>query len=106
MLGAPSDVLEQVLLTEYAPGAGIGWHRDRPEFGEVAGVSLVAPCVFRLRRKQGARWERVSFKVEPRSGYVLKGDVRTAWEHSIPAVDSLRYSVTFRTLKRRPAVTG
>ena len=102
LLGRPAEALEQVLVTEYAPGAGIGWHRDRPDFAEVAGVSLGSPCLFRLRRRQGSGWERVSLRAEPRSGYVLKGDVRTGWEHSIPPVDSLRWSVTFRTLARRP----
>ena len=101
LMGQTSEALEQVLVTEYAPGAGIGWHRDRPDFGEVAGVSLGSPCRFRLRRRQGAGWERRAFTAEPRSGYVLKGDVRTLWEHSIPPVDSLRWSVTFRTLRRR-----
>ena len=101
LMGRPPGMLEQVLVTEYAPGAGIGWHRDRPDFGEVAGVSLGAPCRFRLRRRQGSGWERLAFTAEPRSGYVLKGDVRTLWEHSIPPVDALRWSVTSRTLRRR-----
>lgn len=91
--------LQQVLVTEYSPGAGIGWHKDRPVFGEVAGISLVSPCTFRLRRKVGETWERVSLHAEPRSVYLLAGQARTAWEHSIPAVDQLRYSVTFRNFK-------
>jgi alkylated DNA repair dioxygenase AlkB len=91
--------LQQVLVTEYSPGAGIGWHKDRPVFGEVAGISLVSPCTFRLRRKLGDAWERVSLHAEPRSAYLLAGPARTAWEHSIPAVDQLRYSVTFRNFK-------
>ena len=98
-LGVEADALEHVLLTEYAPGAAIGWHRDRPEFGEVVGLSLGSPCTFRFRRKQGSRWERVSFEAEPRSAYRLTGPARSEWEHSIPAVDRLRYSITFRTLK-------
>jgi alkylated DNA repair dioxygenase AlkB len=91
--------LQQVLVTEYSPGAGIGWHKDRPVFGEVAGISLVSPCTFRLRRKVGETWERVSLHAEPRSVYLLAGQARTAWEHSIPAVDQLRYSLTFRNFK-------
>ena len=87
------------LVIEYAPGAGIGWHRDRPVFGDVVGVSLLAPCTFRLRRPAGASWERVSLTAEPRSAYLLRGPVRAEWEHSIPAVAALRYSVTFRSLR-------
>ena len=96
---APSE-LQQVLLTEYAPGAGIGWHKDKAVFGEVVGISLLSPCVFRFRRKQRAAWERTSFVAEPRSAYLLRGPARTEWEHSIPALDRLRYSVTFRNLKQ------
>jgi alkylated DNA repair dioxygenase AlkB len=99
---APSD-LQQVLLTEYAPGAGIGWHKDKPMFAEVVGLSLLSRCVFRLRRKTGATWERSSLVLEPRSAYLLQGASRTEWEHSIPAVDSLRYSVTFRTFRSEQA---
>ncbi len=95
---APPD-LQQVLLTEYAAGAGIGWHRDKAVFGEVVGISLVSPCTFRLRRKHGDSWERASLVAEPRSSYLLKGPARTEWEHSIPAVDNLRYSITFRNLR-------
>ena len=92
--------LEHVLVTEYGAGAGIGWHRDKPVFGIVVGLSLLSPCIFRLRRQIGPRrWERVSFIAEPRSGYILSGAVRNDWEHSIPSVNSLRYSVTFRSVR-------
>lgn len=91
--------LQHVLVTEYAPGAGIGWHRDKAVFGIVVGVSLLSHCVFRLRRKVGERWERVSIVAEPRSGYLLSGPSRDEWEHSIPPVGSLRYSVTFRNMR-------
>jgi alkylated DNA repair dioxygenase AlkB len=87
-----------VLILEYAAGAAIGWHRDKPVFGDVIGVSLLTPCRFRLRRKTGARWERASLILSPRSAYLLRGPSRTEWEHSIPAVDALRYSITFRSL--------
>jgi len=96
--GLDPDAFAHVLATEYAAGAGIGWHRDRPEFGVVAGVSLLSPCVIRLRRKDGARWRRRSFTAEPRSAYVFAGEARAEWQHSIAAVEALRYSVTFRTL--------
>lgn len=92
--------LEHALLIEYAPGAGIGWHKDRPTFDDVIGISLLSPCTFRLRRKAGARWERRSFTAEPRSAYLLHGPSRTEWEHSIPPLETLRYSITFRSMSR------
>ncbi|MFN3650629.1 MAG: alpha-ketoglutarate-dependent dioxygenase AlkB [Armatimonadota bacterium] len=91
--------LEHVLITEYAPGAGIGWHRDKREFGEVIGVLLLSPALFRLRRQTGHTWERASLRLEPRSAYLLRGPARTEWEHSIPEAETLRYSLTFRTLR-------
>jgi alkylated DNA repair dioxygenase AlkB len=91
--------LQHVLLTEYRPGAAIGWHRDRPEFGDVVGISLLSACTFRLRRKAGGGWERASIVLEPRSAYLLRGPSRTQWQHSIPAVAELRYSITFRSLR-------
>jgi alkylated DNA repair dioxygenase AlkB len=97
-----ADEFRHALVTEYAPGAGIGWHRDKAVFGEVVGVSLLAPCDFRFRRtRAGPRggWERATVVAEPRSAYLLAGPARTDWEHSIPAVDRLRYSVTFRTFR-------
>ena len=97
--GMSPDQLQHVLVTEYAAGAEIGWHRDKAVFGEVVGISLRSPCTFRLRRASGGSWERVSITAEPRSVYVLRGPSRTEWEHSIPAVDALRYSITFRNLR-------
>jgi alkylated DNA repair dioxygenase AlkB len=91
--------LQHVLVTEYSAGAGIGWHRDKDVFGQIIGISLLAPCVFRLRRKSGATWDRASVIAEPRSAYLLSGPSRTDWEHSIPPVDALRYSITFRNLR-------
>ena len=93
--------LQHVLVTEYGAGAGIGWHRDKAVFGEIVGISLLAPCTFRLRRKSGVSWERVSITAEPRSAYLLSGLARTEWEHSIPPVAALRYSITFRNLRER-----
>src|SRR5437764_2670275 len=89
--------LEHALVTEYAPGAGIGWHRDRPVFADVIGVSLGAPCRFRLRRKHGDKWERAALDLAPRSAYLLRGPVRYQWHHSIAPMEELRYSVTFRS---------
>lgn len=97
--GLDASSLPHVLVTEYSPGAAIGWHRDKAVFGDVIGVSLLAPATFRLRRRIGGAWERASIMVEPRSVYLLRGAARTEWEHSIPAVAALRYSITFRTLR-------
>jgi alkylated DNA repair dioxygenase AlkB len=95
---APED-LQQVLLNEYQPGAPIGWHRDRPIFAEVVGVSLLAPCNFRFRRRVEGGFERASVTLEPRSAYLLSGPARTVWEHSIPPVEAHRYSITFRNFR-------
>ncbi len=95
---APAQ-LQQVLVTEYDSGAGIGWHRDKAVFGEVIGISLLSACRFRLRRKVGEFWERAAIIAEPRSAYLLSGPARTEWEHSIPEVDALRYSITFRNFR-------
>ena len=96
--GIPAPDLQQVLVTEYEPGAAIGWHKDRAVFGDVLGISLLAPCTFRLRRRREKGWDRASLEVEPRSVYLLRGPSRTDWEHSIPPVASLRYSLTFRSI--------
>ena len=96
--GLAPEALEHALVLEYTPGAAIGWHKDRPAFDDVIGVSLLAPCSFRLRRKAGATWERRSLVAEPRSAYLLRGPARTDWEHSIPPLGTLRYSITFRSL--------
>jgi alkylated DNA repair dioxygenase AlkB len=98
--GLEPEELQHVLVTEYGPGAGIGWHRDKSVFGETVGVSLLSPCVLRLRRKAGGgKWERVNVKAEPRSAYLLSGPARSEWEHSIPPLDAPRYSITFRNLR-------
>jgi alkylated DNA repair dioxygenase AlkB len=97
--GLAADSLQQVLVTEYAPGAPIGWHRDKPEFQDVVAISFLAPCLLRFRRGPGDGWERRSLDVMPRSAYVLRGAARMEWEHSIPPLSALRYSVTFRSLR-------
>jgi alkylated DNA repair dioxygenase AlkB len=99
---APED-LGEALVTEYPPGAGIGWHRDAPPFGIVAAVSLAGACRFRFQRGEGAERQTSELIVEPRSAYVLAGPARTQWQHHIPPTKELRYSVTFRTLRKRRA---
>lgn len=98
---APAD-LQQALVTEYDVGAPIGWHKDKAVFGDVIGISLLSAVPFRLRRPNGDGWERVTITAEPRSVYLLRGPSRTEWEHSIPPVEQLRYSVTFRNFAVRP----
>jgi alkylated DNA repair dioxygenase AlkB len=96
--GRRVDEFRQSGVNQYPPGAGIGWHKDKSQFGVIVGVSLLAPATMRFRRKEGNRWVRMSQRVLPRSVYILEGEARTMWEHSIPPMDALRYSLTFRTL--------
>jgi len=98
LAGLEPDEFQHVLVTEYSPGAGIGWHRDKAVFGHVIGLSLLAPCVLRFRRKAGEKWERSNVPIDPRSAYVLTGPARSVWQHSISRVDELRYSITFRNV--------
>jgi alkylated DNA repair protein (DNA oxidative demethylase) len=92
--------LVQILISRYPAGAGIGWHRDAPMFGRIVGVSLGAPCRMRFQRrtKEGERLVE-ELELEPRSAYLLSGQARWTWQHSIPATKELRYSITFRTLR-------
>jgi alkylated DNA repair dioxygenase AlkB len=94
--GIEAAAMQHVLVTEYAPGAGIGWHRDKPMFEDVVGISFISPGTLRFRRKTGSTWQRATQIVQPRSAYLLRGPARREWEHSLPPVDALRYSVTFR----------
>lgn len=94
---APEE-FKQIGVIEYRPGAGIGWHRDKPEFGDVVGISLLSAVRMRFRKRSGRGWLRESHLLEPRSVYILTGQAREEWEHGIAPVTSLRYSVMFRTL--------
>ncbi|HKN87351.1 MAG TPA: alpha-ketoglutarate-dependent dioxygenase AlkB, partial [Nitrospiraceae bacterium] len=94
----PKD-LSEVLVTEYPPGAGIGWHRDAPMFGPaVIGISVASACRFRFRRNHAGWSESRTWRLEPRSLYILRGAARVQWQHSIPPTNALRYSITFRTV--------
>ncbi len=87
------------VVSEYSPGATIGWHSDMTIFGPVVfGVSLQGSCVLKLRPK-AERKKVYNITLNPRSLYVMEGEIRSAWEHSIPPVKMLRYSITFRTVK-------
>jgi alkylated DNA repair protein (DNA oxidative demethylase) len=94
------DELAEILVQRYPPGATIGWHRDAPAFATVVGVSLGGESRLRFQRGQGEKRRVWEVLLQPRSGYVLAGPARTSWQHSIPPTKELRYSITFRTLRR------
>jgi alkylated DNA repair dioxygenase AlkB len=101
-----ADIVESV-VTEYPPGAPIGWHRDVPQFEDVIGISLANPCRMRFKpykkpNDKDDEWRAkiVSITLEPRSIYLIRGPARWQWQHSIPEVERLRYSITFRTLRK------
>lgn len=107
--GVTADDFAMVLINEYRPGAPIGWHRDAPQYGIVAGVSLLSACRMRLRpylspsavaAQRTRRHTTHEIELLPRSAYVMKNEARSGYEHSIPAVEALRYSITFRTLRK------
>ena len=100
LAGEKPEALAEVLVQRYPEGATIGWHRDAPAFGTVVGVSLGGACRLRFQRGKRERRRVWEVRLDPRSGYVLSGEARRSWEHSIPATKELRYSVTFRTLRR------
>jgi alkylated DNA repair dioxygenase AlkB len=105
---APDDFVH-ALLVRYDPGAGIGWHRDRPVFDIVVGVSLGSPAVLRFRRRRESGFDRANIELEPRSAYLLAGPARHEWEHSIAPGETLRFSITFRSFSekgRRAATTA
>ena len=104
LIEQPPDMIEEVLITDYPPGAGIGWHRDAPMFGPiVVGISLLGAARFRFRRRRPHDEAVTETLIHPRSAYILSGEARSAWQHSIPAMKEQRYSITFRTLKKRSA---
>jgi alkylated DNA repair dioxygenase AlkB len=96
----PGDAFQHVLINRYAEGAPIGWHRDRPVFEKVVGVSLGNPTIMRFRRREGTGWKRINAPLAPRSVYLLDGPARTDWEHSLPPAKADRISITFRNLRR------
>jgi len=99
--GAKPNDFVHALLARYDPGAGIGWHRDRDVVEMVVGFSLNTPATLRFRQRTGSGFRRANLEVEPRSAYLLTGEARHDWEHSISPGESLRFSVTFRTLSER-----
>jgi alkylated DNA repair dioxygenase AlkB len=101
--GVEPESLVEALVTEYPVGAGIGWHRDAPQFGVVVGVSLLGACRMRFQRGAGATRQTRAVVLEPRSAYAFVGEARWQWQHSIPAMKTPRYSITFRTLRESAA---
>jgi alkylated DNA repair protein (DNA oxidative demethylase) len=108
--GIEPDAFAEALVTEYPAGAGIGWHRDAPMFGDIiAGVSLVSGCRMTFRPYvspkdlPGRAPRRTTHEAElpERSAYLITGVSRREFEHSIPETRGLRYSITFRTLRSR-----
>jgi alkylated DNA repair dioxygenase AlkB len=97
--GLAAEDLQQCLLNEYLPGAPIGWHRDRPVFEKVMGISVLASCTLRLRRRVGDGFQRAAVELAPRAIYLLQDEARRVWEHSIPPVKAHRYSITFRNFR-------
>ena len=97
--GLPPEAFVHVLINEYREGAPIGWHKDRPVFEKVVGVSLLSATVMRFRRRVGERFERINTPLAARSAYLLDGPARLHWEHSLPEAVAHRYSITFRNLR-------
>jgi alkylated DNA repair dioxygenase AlkB len=92
----------ELLATEYPEGSVINWHRDAPPFELIAGISLLSDCTFKLRPHDKSKQNRrsvISVPVARRSLYIIKGEARSEWQHSISPVKRLRYSITLRTLK-------
>lgn len=101
--GLEPEALEEVLVSRYPPGASIGWHRDAPMFGPcVIGVSLLGAARMRFRRKVGDTFQTAVLELAPRSLYLLAGASRSEWQHTLSPVKTLRYSLTFRTVKHSP----
>jgi alkylated DNA repair dioxygenase AlkB len=100
--GLEAEALVQALVIRYGEGAGLGWHRDRPVFDDVLGLSLLSAAPLRFRRRQGEKWQRFTLPVAPRSLYLLRGPARTEWQHGLTPVAALRYAITFRSMRRNP----
>jgi alkylated DNA repair dioxygenase AlkB len=103
-----ADAFAMALVNEYPPGAPIGWHRDAPQYGIVAGLSLLSSCRMKFRpyvspgahaSTPGRRTATHEIALERRSAYLMTGESRNAFEHHIPPVTTLRYSITFRTVR-------
>ena len=108
-LDVPVTQVVEALVTEYQPGTPIGWHRDRGAFDSGIGISLGSWCTMRLRpleardvKNPAKEFADKTFNLplEPRSAYLMQGESRWEWQHSIPPTTALRYSITFRTMPK------
>jgi alkylated DNA repair dioxygenase AlkB len=105
----PVEHFPHVLVIEYPPGAPMGWHRDAPPFAVIYGISLGSTCQFGLRPNAEAlrtKENTLKFDVEPRSLYMMSGQCRSQWQHSVWPVKDTRYSITLRTMGRQSSVAG
>ena len=101
-----AEEFTHALIAEYQIGTQLGWHRDVPEFELVCGVSLAGAARMRLRRypyRKGSRAQTLAITLEPRCAYILRGEARWRWQHSISPTKNLRYSITFRSRRRTEA---
>jgi alkylated DNA repair dioxygenase AlkB len=99
-IGVAPDAFTNALVAEYRPGTPLGWHRDVPDYEMVVGVSLAGGARMRFRRYPPIHPKKadvLSIEIEPRSAYVLRGEARWDWQHSVAPTPALRYSITFRT---------
>jgi alkylated DNA repair protein (DNA oxidative demethylase) len=101
LAGVARDDFSQILVSEYRPGAGIGWHHDSPIFGIVAGISLGATCTMRFQHGSGEERRTSELELPSRSIYLLTGEARNLWQHRIAPIHELRYSIAMRTLRKQ-----
>jgi len=102
LLSVARQQIAELLITEYPPGSVINWHRDAPPFESIAGLSLAADCIFKLRpydKSLRSRKTIISLPVQQRSLYIMQAQARSDWEHSTAPVQATRYSITLRTLR-------
>lgn len=103
LMGMAPEDFAHVLISEYRSGTPLGWHRDVPDFEDIVGVSLQGDAVMQLRPyppASAAAPASLQLLIEPRSIYMLRGEARWAWQHSIAPTEALRYSITMRTRRR------
>jgi DNA oxidative demethylase len=102
LAGKCADDFDQVLINRYPTRARIDWHTDDRHFGPtILVVSLGAEATLQLKQKTATGYRYYSQTLGPRSTYVLSGAARATWEHRILPVKDLRYSITFRSVKKK-----
>lgn len=103
---SPEYNFNQCIVNNYNAKQGISEHIDIDKFGSVIGCFTIGTgAIMKFTRKD----ELVELYVEPNSLYIMSGDARYVWKHSMPAkkydlIDNIRYerkrriSITFRSL--------